>query len=145
MCAQPWSGATRSWPGLATRSTPPSPDGRVLCCAGGARHREDPAGGGALRPGAGSAVPWWPGGSGVESAGAPPFWPWVQVLRALADRVDLAALAAGSGLTTDLAVLAPDVFGTASPPAADGDGEARFRQFDAVARLLRDASRERPC
>ena len=89
----------------------------------------------------GALVAW---GSGVESAGAPPFWPWVQVLRARSDRVDLAALAAGSGPTTDLAGLAPDVFGTASPPAADGGGEARFRQFDAVARLLRDASREGP-
>jgi predicted ATPase len=48
----------------------------------------------------GALVAW---GSDVESTGAPPFWPWVQVLRALADRVDLAALAAGSGLTTDLA------------------------------------------
>ena len=74
----------------------PSPDGRVssLCraspasgrpgwrrsCSGGARQRGAPAA--------------W--GSGVESTGAPPFWPWVQVLRALADRVDLAALAAGA-------------------------------------------------
>jgi predicted ATPase len=89
----------------------------------------------------GALVAW---GSGVESAGAPPFWPWVQVLRALADRVDLTALAAGSGLTNDLAVLAPDVFGTAPPPVVNGDGEGRFRQFDAVARLLRDVSREWP-
>ena len=67
----------------------------------------------------GALVAW---GSGVDAAGAPPFWPWVQVLRALADHVDLTALAAGSGLTTDLTVLAPDVFGTASPPASDGAG-----------------------
>lgn len=107
------------------------------------RHREDPAGGGALRPGTAARCSGGLG-SGVESAGAPPFWPWIQALRALSDRVDLAALATASGLTSDLAVLFGDVFRNASQADADGGGEGRFRQFDAIARLLRDASHERP-
>ena len=36
------------------------------------------------------------------------------------------------------------MFRNASQADADGGGEGRFRQFDAIARLLRDASHERP-
>ena len=35
----------------------------------------------------------WAWGSAAETSGAPPFWPWCQVLRTLARRVDLEALA----------------------------------------------------
>lgn len=48
----------------------------------------------------GVAVAW---GSGIDAAGAPPYWPWTQVLRAVGGRLDLASLAAEHGLTVDLA------------------------------------------
>lgn len=70
-------------------------------------------------------------GVGVEGDGAPPYWPWRQVLRGVERVVEIAD---AHGLTADLARLDPDRFG------AVGDGPAsaedRFRQFDAVARLL---------
>ena len=76
-------------------------------------------------------------GRGVDTAGASPYWPWRQVLRALATRVDLSAIAGQCRLTADLAPLAPEVFA-----AFDGrtdispSPESRFRLFDAVSRLL---------
>ena len=84
-------------------------------------------------------------GVGGDSPGAPPFWPWRQVLRALSDVVDVRSMADELGLTIDLARLAPDVF---TAPRGNGDGPAttedRFRQFDAVAALLRQLSRGHP-
>src|SRR5450759_3803394 len=49
-------------------------------------------------------------GLASESAGAPPFWPWRQVLRAVGRVVDLAAIADEHRLTADLARLAPELF-----------------------------------
>ena len=81
----------------------------------------------------------------AESAGAPPYWPWRQVLRTVADQVDLADIAQRRRLVTDLARLAPDVF-SGPVPAMDDElsDETRFRSFDAVARLLREVSQARP-
>jgi predicted ATPase len=90
----------------------------------------------------GAAVAW---GSGIDGVGAPPLWPWTQVLRAVAARFDLTALAAGLGLTDDLAGVAPDVVGVPRPAALHAaTGEERFRQFDAVARLLGRVSEQEP-
>src|SRR4051812_40737973 len=83
-------------------------------------------------------------GAAAGSAGAPPYWPWRQVLRALSEDVDLGAVAREHRLTADLARLAPDLFAC---PGSGGDGsgssEDRFRLFDAVARLLREVTRDR--
>lgn len=84
-------------------------------------------------------------GLASDSIGAPPSWPWRQVLSALAGEVDLAELARVRGLEADLAPLAPDLF----PPADRTTGvaatpEDRFRQFEAVTRLIRELSRRRP-
>ena len=89
----------------------------------------------------GVAVVW---GVGVESEGAPPYWLWTQVLRAAAGIVDIAALAAEHGLTVDLARLAPDVFVASGPHVGGSSAEDRFRQFDAVARLLGQLSLRHP-
>ncbi|WP_448627121.1 helix-turn-helix transcriptional regulator [Geodermatophilus sp. URMC 64] len=81
----------------------------------------------------------------AESAGAPPFWPWRQVLRTVDEEVGLVAIAERRRLVADLARLAPDVF--PGPVASVDDqlsGETRFRSFDAVARLLREVSQARP-
>jgi predicted ATPase len=55
----------------------------------------------------------------AESAGAPPYWPWRQVLRRVDEQVDLAAIAERRRLVADLARLAPDVF--CGPVAAVDD------------------------
>ena len=83
-------------------------------------------------------------GRSQETAGAPPYWPWRQILRAVATIVDMDELAE-LGLVTDLGPLASEAF----PCAADsGHGTAsiedRLQQFDAVADLLRQVTRRRP-
>ncbi|HEY5846792.1 MAG TPA: AAA family ATPase [Microlunatus sp.] len=84
-------------------------------------------------------------GLGVESSGAPPYWVWRQVLRAMSPVVDLVSIAGVHGLTTDLALLAPDVFTRSEvQPKSPGSIEDRFRQFDAVGRLLRWVTEEQP-
>src|SRR3954454_8383215 len=87
----------------------------------------------------GAAGGW---GWAVEGPGAP-FWPWRQVLRALDELGDVAADVAHLDLGSDLACLAPEQFAGSihdfAPSTAD-----RFRQFDAVARLLREIARRMP-
>jgi predicted ATPase len=48
------------------------------------------------------------------------------------------------GLTDELACIASDLFGGGQRPAVRGDREDRFRQFDAVGRLLREVTRIEP-
>jgi DNA-binding CsgD family transcriptional regulator len=86
----------------------------------------------------------WAWGSAAETSGPPPFWPWCQVLRALAGRVDLQALAGQHRLDAELARIAPDVVSAEPPAAGSGSAEDRFRQFDAVARLLREVCLQAP-
>ena len=91
---------------------------------------------------AGAVVVW---GRAPEAAGAPPFWPWWQILRAVGELVDLEVLSRDHLLTAPLSRLAPDLFpgeqGEADGPAT---GEERFLLFDAVNQLLRLLSRDRP-
>jgi DNA-binding CsgD family transcriptional regulator len=86
----------------------------------------------------------WAWGSAAETSGAPPFWPWCQVLRGLARRVDLEGLAGEHHLGAELARIAPDVVSAAPPLAGSDSAEDRFRQFDAVARLLREVCLQAP-
>jgi len=83
-------------------------------------------------------------GLAADSSSAQPYWPWRQVLRAVAEAVDLAAISRARGLDADLARLAPEVFSSPAPPADDGSADDRFRQFDAMARLLREVCRQTP-
>ncbi|HEX8969745.1 MAG TPA: AAA family ATPase [Chloroflexota bacterium] len=94
---------------------------------------------------AGGALGVW--GRTDDSLGSPPYWPWWQALRAIANRIDLRRLADEHELSAHVARLAPDVFGADAysgqvklPLSADD----RFRQFDAMARLLRHVSEEIP-
>ena len=82
-------------------------------------------------------------GRGVESDGAPPYWPWRQLLRATGEVVDLRQPADDNRLTADLGLLAPDLFPTTEGVDA-GTSEDRFRQFDAVGRLLRAVAARMP-
>lgn len=80
-------------------------------------------------------------GSGSPHAGAPPFWPWVRVLRSLAAGRPVHAL------RREVETLAPGLL-EAAPPAADGGprrpgfagAATRFRLFDEVTQCLRRAS-----
>jgi DNA-binding CsgD family transcriptional regulator len=89
-------------------------------------------------------------GRAVQAEGAPPYWPWLQLLRAIADEVDLRAVAGEHGLTADLGRLSPDLFpatSTAIAHLSSGGSvstEDRFRQFDALGRLLRLVAEFRP-
>ncbi len=90
----------------------------------------------------GAVVVW---GRAPEAAGAPPYWPWRQILRALGAHGDLRAVAGDQRLTAELARLAPDLFsGEADEADGPGSAEDRFRLFDAVDRLLRRLSQDRP-
>lgn len=81
-------------------------------------------------------------GRAWEGGGAPPFWPWIQVLRAIAQREGEGRLSEwlGSG-GAELLPLLPGFSGPTPRLEAlsqDLDGaRARFRQFDVVSRMLR--------
>src|SRR5947208_392307 len=68
-----------------------------------------------------------------EGEGAPPYWPWIQVIRACLPRV---ADAAGAPY---LAQLVPELGGlqAPAPPVPPQSEHARFYLFDAVATFLR--------
>ncbi|HEX6404539.1 MAG TPA: AAA family ATPase [Pseudonocardiaceae bacterium] len=117
---------------------------RVVLCRGEpgigkTRMAEELTGLAAVR---GVAAAWGPA---AESSGAPPYWPWRQVLRAMSAGVGIVEIADELGLTPDLVRLAPDVFDApAGDPGGSGSGAERFRLFDAVARLLREIAARAP-
>lgn len=92
-----------------------------------------------------------------EGAGAPAFWPWIQVLRECLDHLqfglasDLRAAAeyfggpasdiSGSGAGALTSTGLPRVF---SAPTAEGDEPFRFRLFDSITGCLKRASLDRP-
>jgi AAA ATPase domain len=83
-----------------------------------------------------------------EGGGAPPLWPWAQVLRALAGDLDDQALAARLGAgAARVAQLLPDLggrLGMAPPPPAPSPDAARFSLFEAVCGFLRRSAAARP-
>jgi len=84
-------------------------------------------------------------GIAVDGSGTPPYWPWRQVLRAIGNVIDLPALSDRYRLEQDLSRLAPDIFTGRDDMSPTGEtSEDRFRQFDAVSRLLRQVTLQRP-
>lgn len=82
-----------------------------------------------------------------EAGGAPPFWPWIEVLRELSQQgVDLAMVAIRRHLAV-VAELVPELAAATSdleaPPSLD-PVQARFRLFEAITSLLRWGARTRP-
>ncbi|MCC6642709.1 MAG: AAA family ATPase [Deltaproteobacteria bacterium] len=79
--------------------------------------------------------------------GAPPFWLWVQILRAMTRARKVEDLPRAMGESAgEIARLVPELAEKLSievPPVRDSD-EARFLLMDAVARFLVQAARERP-
>ena len=87
-------------------------------------------------------------GASYPDQGAPPYWPWVQALRAYVRTREPALLRSELGssgpevakMVSDLRERLPDL-----PPPTPGDpAQERFRLFDAVATFLRNASAAQP-
>ncbi|MBS0643068.1 MAG: AAA family ATPase [Proteobacteria bacterium] len=88
-------------------------------------------------------------GRSHESAGAPPYWPWTQVLRGPLAQADLAVLREDFGPgAADVADIVPDlrerVPGLEPPPPSRDPAEARFRLFDSLTRFLLATARRSP-
>jgi DNA-binding CsgD family transcriptional regulator len=94
----------------------------------------------------GASVLW---GRCHEQAGAPPYWPWVQIIRSLlqsrAPGAPLGDLGPGAA---DIADLAPEIHdhlpGSGSGARLKDTAEARFRMFEAIRRLLAGACEHQP-
>jgi predicted ATPase len=73
-----------------------------------------------------------------EQAGAPPYWPWVQILRAYVDASSLDEVRINmSAAAKDIAALVPELLDSSNcadptPSAVAGASAARFRAFDAI-------------
>lgn len=83
-----------------------------------------------------------------EAGGAPPYWPWIQAIRAYLGQAERGRLRSQLGqggshlahMLPELRELFPDL---PEPPSADPE-TARFRLFDATVAFLRNASRRHP-
>jgi hypothetical protein len=90
----------------------------------------------------------WAWGSCWDGGGAPAYWPWVQVGRALVRSADRATLRAalGSGAPW-IAGLLPELGAALGEPAQPSEldsDQARFRLFDALATLLSNVAEQQP-
>jgi DNA-binding winged helix-turn-helix (wHTH) protein len=82
-----------------------------------------------------------------EAAGAPAFWPWVQVVRAYLSAADPTAVLAGMERgAADLAQIVPEIGRWLPHPveADDDSAESRFRLFDAAALFLQRVAATQP-
>lgn len=87
-------------------------------------------------------------GRGWEDAGAPAYWLWVQVLRALLRATPPEQMRRHVGIHGgDIAQILPELralFGDIAQPAETESESARFQLFDSIANLFRNATNERP-
>lgn len=80
-----------------------------------------------------------------EAGGAPPYWPWIEILRRLLGDPETVSRAELGRHTAQLARLVPETLPGIESAAAPADPESgRFLLFDAVATALRLASTRRP-
>jgi transcriptional regulator with XRE-family HTH domain len=83
-----------------------------------------------------------------EGAGAPPYWPWVQIIRAYAqDRSTDQLRGTMNSAAATIAEIVPELkvrLPNLSPPPPLDPEQARFRLFDAIATFLRTAGRAQP-
>ena len=78
--------------------------------------------------------------------GRPPYWPWLQAVRAYLRETELRRVVADLGdAAAALTQVLPELraAGAPTPPAMESEA-ARFRLFEAIAALLRRAALERP-
>ena len=87
-------------------------------------------------------------GGCYEGDGAPAFWPWIQAIRVLLDRLDpqelRAALGPGAGDIAQIVAEVKDLVPDIEPPPQLGPEAARFRLYEAVTRLLLRVAAHRP-
>jgi predicted ATPase len=99
---------------------------------------------GALAAAGDSSVLW---SRCIEADGAPPYWPWAEIVRAFIRERSRKEFAAIAGSTADrLAALVPELHqgGPASPPLPSRETASdRFLLFDAVRSFLQRACRDR--
>jgi DNA-binding CsgD family transcriptional regulator/tetratricopeptide (TPR) repeat protein len=85
-----------------------------------------------------------------EEAGAPPYWPWVQILRAYVDASSLDEVRLNMGTAVkDIAALVPELLDASHPAqlatsAIADSSPARFRTFDAIRQFLHQATQQVP-
>ncbi len=83
-----------------------------------------------------------------EGEGAPPYWPWVQIVRAFVERRDRAALERLLGpRAAPIAQVIPEVaekLGALQPPPELEPEPARFRLFDSLTGFFKQAAAQRP-
>ncbi len=96
--------------------------------------------------GTGGGVLW---GRCREGEGAPPYWPWVQILRSYLRSADAESVAAEMACAAPhIAQLVPELrdrFPHLGAPVTSLESEnARFYLFDAITTFLKDASAKRP-
>ena len=89
---------------------------------------------------------WW--GPCHEQQGAPPYWPWVQPIRAYIQRTEPEPLAAQMGPgAAGISEIIPEVRGKLPDlkPASPLEPEqARFRLFDSISKFLKNLSQAQP-
>jgi tetratricopeptide (TPR) repeat protein len=84
-----------------------------------------------------------------EAAGAPPYWPWAQIIRTVADDLDDETLRAfASSGVAEVTLLAPDLTMRLGEPAdriaaIDSDAQ-RFHLFESVTSFLKNVASSRP-
>ena len=85
-----------------------------------------------------------------EEAGAPPYWPWVQILRAYIEASSLDEVRLNMGAAAkDIAALVPELLDAPqhieeSNRSLDAASSARFRTFDAISQFLQQAAHQVP-
>ncbi len=95
----------------------------------------------------GSLVLW---GRCNEDAGAPPYWPWIQILRAYIDATSLDEVRLNMGAAAkDIGAFLPELLDSSqrsqeTPSALVDSGPARFRTFDAIRQFFRQAAQQVP-
>jgi tetratricopeptide (TPR) repeat protein len=95
----------------------------------------------------GALVLW---GRCYEEAGAPPYWPWVQIVRAYIDASSLDEVRLNMGAAAnDIAAFVPELIDSSrqpheTPGAIADANRARFRIFDAIRQFLHQATQQVP-
>ncbi len=83
-----------------------------------------------------------------EGEGSPAFWPWLQIIREYTQGRDPSELrrvfGAGAGPIAELVPEIADQISSASAAAPLEPAQARFRLFDSVTSLLKNASADKP-
>lgn len=85
-----------------------------------------------------------------EEAGAPSYWPWVQILRAYIDASSLDEVRLNMGQAAkDIAALVPELLDSSQriqdvPSAITDSSPARFRTFDAIRQFFHKATQQVP-